>query len=92
MIHITEKHVTLTGGRAAADFDRDAYARLEIEVKLREPAEREIVLGEVRNPDGSVNRTPGGWRIVRVMKRSCPAGTSRFDFDLPPHRSPYSCT
>ena len=49
MIHITEKHVTLTGGRAAADFDRDAYARLEIEVNLREPAELEIVLGPGKN-------------------------------------------
>ena len=92
MIHITEKHVPLAGGSAIADFGRDAYSQLEIELRLREPAELEFVVGEVRNNDGSVNRAPGGWRIVRVMKRACPAGESCFDFELPPHRSPYSCT
>ena len=92
MIHSTEKHVPLTGGRAVADFDRDAYAQLELEIDLREAARLEIALGEVRDPDGFVDRAPGGYRIARVMTRSCPAGTSRFDFDLPPHRSPYSYT
>ena len=92
MIHISEKHVPLAGGRMVTDFDRDAYARLEIEVNLQNAAELEFVVGEVRNPDGTVNRAPGGYRIARIMKRSCPAGASRFDFDLPPHRSPYSYT
>lgn len=91
MIAITEKNLTLNGGCAFADFQLDAYAQLEIKLDIEHAAEIEFVLGEVAEQN-KVNREPGGYRIVRIMNKACPAGKSSFAFELPPHKSPYSCT
>ncbi len=89
MIHYTEKTCSLNGGKSFIDFELDAYANLMIAVDLEAAADLEIVLGEVRSGNDSVNREPGGFRIVRTMNKSCPAGKSCFAFDLPVHQSPY---
>ncbi len=92
MIHITEKNAAWNNVPALVDFELDAFANLELEVTLEQSAELEIVLGEVRTADGRVNRAPGGFRSVRIMRRHCPAGVSHFRFDMPKHRSPYAHT
>ena len=57
--------------------------------ELDDPAALDIALGEVASGN-RVNREPGGFRIIRTMQKSCPAGKSAFAFDLPPHKSPYA--
>ena len=91
MIHISEKNLTLNGGCAFADFELDAYAQLDVEVFLEADAVLELALGEVAQLD-RVNRSPGGYRIIRTMQKACPAGKSSFAFDLPKHKSPYPYT
>lgn len=91
MITITEKNLTLKGDCAFADFQLDAYAQLEIKLDIEHAAEIELVLGEVAEQN-KINREPGGYRIVRSMKKSCPAGKSSFAFELPEHCSPYHYT
>ena len=91
MICLSEKTLLLKNSTAFADFELDAYAQLDIEVDLETPAVLELALGEVCSGD-RVNRTPGGYRIVRTMKKECQAGKSSFAFDLPAHKSPYPYT
>ena len=89
MIQITEKSVSLDGNCAFVDFELDAFANLEIKVDLQAVADLEIVIGEVRNADETVNRAPGGYRKVAVMQKCLPAGKSSFAFDgfiLPPYK------
>lgn len=92
MIQITEKILSLDGNCAFVDFELDAFANLEIKVDLQAAADLEIVIGEVRNADETVNRAPGGYRKVAVMQKCLPAGKSSFAFDIPPHKSPYPYT
>ena len=89
MIHFTEKDVCLNGGRVLVDFELDAFANLQIEVDLQRAADLEIVIGEVRSSDNSIDRAPGGFRKVAVMQKSLPQGKSTFAFDIPLHQSPY---
>ena len=56
MIHYTEKTCLLNGGKSFIDFELDAYANLMIAVDLEAAADLEIVLGEVRSGNDSVNR------------------------------------
>ena len=88
MIHVTELARPLAPAGTLVDFGLDAYAALEVEIDLKREAELELAIGEVLNPDGTLNEAPGGWRIVRTMKRRAPAGPSRFAFELAPHRGP----
>ncbi len=92
MIHIVEKKIELTNVSCLIDFGRDAYANLEIETNLLRETELEIVLGEVLTSDGAIHREPGGFRIIRTMRKHCPAGKTCFRFELPRHKSPYSHT
>ena len=89
MIRIVEKYLTFEKGCVFADFELDAYAQLDVEVELDAPAELDLALGEVA-ADGRVVREPGGYRIIRTMQKSCPAGKSAFAFELPKHKSPYA--
>ena len=89
MIQIDEKYLTFENGCVFADFELDAYAQLDVEVELDAPAELDLALGEVAAA-GRVEREPGGYRIIRTMQKSCPAGKSAFAFELPPHKSPYA--
>ena len=91
MIQIDEKYLTFENGCVFADFELDAYAQLDVEVELDAPAELDLALGEVA-ADGRVVREPGGYRIIRTMQKSCPAGKSVFAFELPEHKSPYAYT
>ena len=89
MIRIVEKFLTFEKGCVFADFELDAYAQLDVVVELDAPAELDLALGEVAT-DGRVEREPGGYRIIRTMQKSCPAGKSVFAFELPLHKSPYA--
>ena len=89
MIHFTEKNVVLNDTRVLVDFELDAFANLQIEVDLQRAADLEIVIGEVRSSDNSIDRAPGGFRKVAVMQKSLPQGKSTFAFDIPLHQSPY---
>ena len=80
MIRIVEKYLTFENSCIFADFELDAYAQLDVEVELDAPAELDLALGEVA-ADGRVEREPGGYRIIRTMQKSCPAGKSAFAFD-----------
>ena len=91
MIKIDEKYLTFENGYVFADFELDAYAQLDVEVELDAPADLDLALGEVAI-NGRVEREPGGYRIIRTMQKSCPAGKSAFAFELPPHKSPYAYT
>ena len=91
MIQIAEKYLTFENGCVFADFELDAYAQLDVEVELDAPADLDLALGEVA-VNGRVEREPGGYRIIRTMQKSCPAGKSIFAFELPPHKSPYAYT
>ena len=89
MIEYSEKTIIFAGRSGLVDFELDAFANLQLDVTLANAAEIEIVIGEVLTPAGCINRDPGGYRIVRTMRKNLPAGSSAFDFDIPPHKSAY---
>ena len=89
MIEYSEKTIIFAGRSGLVDFELDAFANLQLDVTLANAAEIEIVIGEVLTPAGCINRDPGGYRIVRTMRKNLPAGSSAFDFDMPPHKSAY---
>ena len=91
MIKIDEKYLIFENGYVFADFELDAFGQLDIELELDAPAALDIALGEVASGN-RLNREPGGYRIIRTMQKSCPAGRSTFAFELPPHKSPYTYT
>lgn len=92
MVHVTVKEAELNELVQLVDFELDAFANLELTVDLQEKAELDIALGEVRSPDGRMNRAPGGFRIIRSMLKKLPAGHSVFRFEMPKHQSPYAHT
>ncbi len=88
MIEQMEKICPLTPAGVLVDFEKDAFALLDVEVELEAGAELFIAIGEVLKADGSLHDSPGGYRTYRTMTRSCPAGVSRFTFSITPHDSP----
>ena len=77
----------------SADFGKEAFARLEIELDAYNNAgQLTLAIGEVQTPDGRVEPKPGAWLIYREMKFTPRPGKNRFFMDLPQHVSPYQKT
>ena len=50
------------------DFGKHYFAVLEIEAETSQEQEITLAVGEVLNPDGQINREPGGSRIYQEQK------------------------
>ena len=67
------------------DFEKAAFATLDIEIEVKKNTEVEAVIGECIK-DGKVDREPGAYRYANVQKIKVKAGTHiyRFPIDLRP--------
>ena len=57
-----------TEGNYFFDFGKHWFAVLEIEAETSQEQEITLAVGEVLNPDGQINREPGGSRIYQEQK------------------------
>lgn len=76
-------------GSWVADFGRDAYGWLEVEIPYQ-PQETWVAVGEVLGENGRVTVQPGGFRcgiVIDVMTE--PGERQWYPVRLPKHASPY---
>lgn len=76
-----------------ADFGKDAFARLEIELEVEGKAsELTLAIGQCLTQEGRISSKPGAWLIYREMRFTPKPGRQRFFLELPQHESPYQKT
>ncbi len=89
MHNTTEKHLRLNSAGALIDFDKDAFATLEIQCCLTQAVDLTICIGEKLSSPHRIDSNPGGHRIFQSFTKHCEKGCTSFMFPIKDFQNPY---